>query len=254
MLLSSIPNFRDCGGLPTADGRELRSGRLFRAEALAVPDAGDAERLTALPLTLVCDLRSTAERTRRGSPYLHHPGARLVTGPDTRHAPTADLAKAFADLAGQSARAVADYMTALYTQLPMQFAEVIQELLQHLIDGNGPVMVHCTAGKDRTGVVCALVQHALGVPAEAIEADYMASDTYLGADRLARYLRDHYGQSPSNDIIDMMRVRPEYLHAALQSVSAQFGSVDSYLEQVVGLTEDRRAALHQQLLQPGNAA
>jgi protein-tyrosine phosphatase len=253
MRLSSIPNFRDCGGLPTADGRQLRGGRLFRAEALAVPDDRDAERLTSLPLTLVCDLRSTAERARRGSPYVHHPGARLVTGPDTRHTPTADLAKAFADLAGQSAAAVAQYMTALYTQLPMQFADLLGELLQHLADGHGPAMVHCTAGKDRTGVVCALVQHALGVPAAMIEADYMASDTHLGAERLARYLRDHYGQSPPDDLIDMMRVRPEYLDAALRSAAAQFGSVDGYLQQAAGLTDDRRAALHQQLLQPVSA-
>jgi protein-tyrosine phosphatase len=164
-----LPNLRDVAGLVTADGRRVRPGILLRS---ALPQADDVvpDEL-AWPPSVVIDLRSPFE-LRSGHP-LAHLEARLV------NLPLLDALRP-----GQSAES----LVALYAVVLEDAAHMLVDLVHEVADADGPVLVHCAAGKDRTGVGVALVLRLLGVTHEDVMADYVLSDESRRAvdDRLRR--------------------------------------------------------------------
>jgi len=249
MTLNSIPNFRDMGGALAHDNRRIVGGRLLRTEAAAELAADDHETLAALSALSIFDLRSDKERSELASPYLVSDRAELLTVEVPHASGAVDLVKTFNEMMNAEAAAIESYMHVTYRQFPQQFAETLRDLLQRLLNSETPVLIHCTAGKDRTGFVCAAVQHALGVSAEAIEADYMLSDTHFGPERIARMLRARSGRQPPLPIVDAMRVRKDYLESAWTSVKQGFGSMDGYLESL-GLNAAGRDELRARLTVP----
>jgi hypothetical protein len=181
--LTGAFNFRDLGGLPTVDGRRTRSGLLFRSDTLqALTEADAAHLVRSLSVRLVMDLRDAGEAVREGrgllgaAPlcYVNIPLAEAPTG----QAPT-----------GQAPTGQAPTGQAAPTE-PAAGSAILDFYLAHLDRGSGtlplalqilaisltrPAVVHCAAGKDRTGLLVALVLSIVGVGEEAIVADYMAS-------------------------------------------------------------------------------
>jgi protein-tyrosine phosphatase len=157
-----LPNLRDVAGLVTADGRRVQPGILLRS---ALPQADDVvPDDLAWPPSVVIDLRSPFE-LRNGHP-LEHLEARLVNLP---------LLDALSP--GRSA----DSLVALYAVVLEDAAHMLVDLVHEVADADGPVLVHCAAGKDRTGVGVALVLRLLGVTHEAVMDDYVLSDESRGA-------------------------------------------------------------------------
>lgn len=248
--LNSIPNFRDVGGLPVSGGRRIAGGRILRAEAAARLAPEDNQALAALPTLSVFDLRSVRERNELSSPYMVNARATLLTVDVPHSSGAADMVKTMNEMMDAEPGALESYMHVTYRQFPQQFAETLRDLLQRLLGGDAPVLVHCTAGKDRTGFVCAALLHALGASAEAIEADYMLSDTHFGRERIARMVREHWGRKEAPlHILDALRVKKDYLESALTAVQQGFGSMDGYLESL-GLDDAGRRALRERLTVP----
>jgi protein-tyrosine phosphatase len=147
-------------------------------------------------------------------------------------------------------------MLALYRLLPEEQAESYAAMFGKLVDGKLPLAFNCSAGKDRTGVAAALILHALGVPRETILADYALSDEVV--DYRAELQKDaktsesaaHMAAMPWPVIEPLMASDPAYLREALSAIERRHSSLDGYLEKRLGLTQDMRASLRRQLLEP----
>ena len=254
-LLNAAPNFRDVGGLPTADGRRLRHGLLYRSDALDELDADDLVRIEKLAIKVCCDLRSDGERLQRPSRW---PEGRA---PRTLALPVAtDIRVLMPELVTQlrrdpSAEGAARLMQHLYRDLPVVCAPVLAQLFTLMIDeaDSLPLVVHCTAGKDRTGFIIAMMLHAVGVPAETIASDYLQTNLRPGRGqshaKVAMLLHALIGVAASPEMLGaIMAARADYLEAAFARIDEDHGSIDAYLRMATGLDDRRRQQLQARLL------
>jgi protein-tyrosine phosphatase len=240
--------FRDLGGLASREGHRVRAGRLYRSDALSSGESADRERLSALGLRLVCDLRSAAER--RARPCFDG----LVPAPRTMHLELAPVLEAGTSACmarlrrAPSAETAGALMRRTYELLPQACAPRLAELFAALRRGDVPALIHCTAGKDRTGFVVAMVLSAIGVPHDAIFSDYLrASRPEHGARsraRTAHLMELALGQPLEESALAIMStVQPDFLDASFAAIARDYGSVDAYLRIVAQLDAAAREEL-----------
>ena len=249
--LTCASNFRDLGGLPTEDGRRTRSGRLFRSDLIVSPVGKDAALLEALGIALVLDLRSASERASAPNEYWQNAPAELVEfdiGTDVR------TRGSFWERlrADASPAACVALIHAIYRSVPAATAPALCLLLQRLPD-TGPVLLHCSAGKDRTGFVVAMALHALGVTREAILADYLASAVHArkyGIANTRATFAQIIGASLQEESAALLAgVRADYLEQSFARLDRSYGGADAYLRDEIGFSEEQRAALRKALLE-----
>ena len=234
-VLKGAPNFRDLGGLPVGDGRRVRHGLIYRSESFITLTEDDVNRLVAVDLRVVCDLRSAAERARHGGEL---PGPELLPLVDsTGSDPEQDGLRSIDDPSS-----VIRYNTASYREYPRSLAPTMRQLFGRIIDGRVPVVISCNAGKDRTGVVCAILELALGADRDTVVADYLRSNDFYGAPRIGPILRQRGGRDPHPDAITAFCCQREYLEEAFQTIEER-GGLDRYLDHDVDLTVDKRERL-----------
>jgi hypothetical protein len=167
--LTGAFNFRDLGGLPTRDGGTTRAGVMFRSDALHHLVPSDVDRLTDLGMRTIIDLRSAVELERTGR------GPLEATDMQWLHAP---LSHGDAAAGRVLPQALADGDLGLhYVTSLAERTETLATVIGHLAAReNLPAVFHCTAGKDRTGMVAALVLSLVGVPDDVIVHDYTLTD------------------------------------------------------------------------------
>jgi protein-tyrosine phosphatase len=224
-------NFRDVGGLPTGDRSQVRSGVIFRSEGPASFQPIHERELGALGIRLICDLRAETEREK--SPNTWAPDARLLNidiNSDVRVSPSNLLEKLGSD---RSVDALRQASMKNYAATARALRPRVRELVQAIADGQTPALIHCTAGKDRTGVLVALLLGALDVPEEIVVADYLRSDLYAQNLRLQEGLPQQieqvFGFLPDDDWIDVLiGVDEEFIRAALETVRREWGTVEEY--------------------------
>ncbi len=255
-LLPSVPNFRDLGGVVNAAGRTVRSGQVYRSEVLAAPSAQDLARLAGLGIGAVFDLRNPSERTAAVTAWPRPGDAVLVRPmPDELDVPGADM-RAFVQrlrAASLDEGQVIDMLLATYRAMPARFGATLRGLFEILAHGDeAAVLVHCTAGKDRTGFVSAMLLHALDVPVEAVMADYLATARYYTVQRLLAQMEQLSGQAldprMAASMAQLAQVKAEYLDAAVGEVVRGWGSVSAYLQAQAGLDGALRERLQARLL------
>jgi protein-tyrosine phosphatase len=257
--LSGVRNFRDLGGLPAGDGRRVRAGRLFRSGHLAHSTAEDTRFIASLGLRTVVDFRNAADITLEG-PDVALPGVRNVNVPLSDPADGAEFWKAVRHARPDELRPLlgggraAERMRLAYRAFVLDRVADHARLLGGLADdGDGtlPVLMHCSAGKDRAGTAIAIVLLALGVRRDAIEADYVESN----APHRRYRVRRADGAVPAVDpevaelLAPLFDARVEYLRAAFGAMEEGWGSVDGYLADGLGLTAARRERLRAALLE-----
>ena len=231
-------NVRDLGWYPAAGGRRTRSRILLRGDSLHRLDARGAAQLARLPLRSIIDLRSARERAL----YPTRLGRLKVT---VHLIPLLNE-----DEAGQP---VADewtlldsYQTAIRTRGP-EFVAVARALA---MPGALPSLFHCMAGKDRTGLVAAILLSALGVSDDIVAADFAQSSRFLGA----RYRREATQRTlargiPQGLVEHVLTTEPTYIRAVLEEIRQRFGDTGRYL-QAHGLAEEELLDLQCVLLEP----
>jgi len=153
-------NFRDLGGQRTADGRRVRTGKLFRSGSLHMMTADDLTHLDAIPLSRVIDYRDPGEVNR--SPDKLNEAAHYLNAPANPHVRDVNAKVTELNAATLNALNGEEFMLALYRQLPFNNA-AYRQLAGWLMEPfDGALLQHCAVGKDRTGVGCALTLFALG--------------------------------------------------------------------------------------------
>jgi protein-tyrosine phosphatase len=232
--LDGAVNVRDLGGLPTDDGRQTAPGVLLRSDNLQDLSPADVARLVdGIGLTTVLDLRSNAETESEG------PGP-LDAMPSVTHLHLSVLPEVGrrTDVVAEAlllrrekdrARYLDDAMCGHYLGYLEDRPDAVSGAVRAIADAPGAVIVHCAAGKDRTGVVIALALTAVGVPADAVVADYAATDEKLEA-ILRRLVGSRtYESDLKGSAIDRHRPRPETMKAFLSQVQARYGGVVPWL-------------------------
>lgn len=235
--LSGATNFRDLGGYTGRDARTVRWRRIFRSDHLAALTPRDAARLAELGVARAFDFRGVLERA--ATPYAIHG----ITQHPLPIEPTVAQSLQAIVAAGRTlgAREAIDVMVETYRWFVRENAHRFAELFRHLLEDDAPLVFHCTAGKDRTGLAAALILHALEVPREVVMEDFLLTNTlYRRPAAAAR------AEAPQEVLEVLWQVRPEFLDAALQAIDTEFGGADAYLEGLgVGARErDRLAELY----------
>jgi protein-tyrosine phosphatase len=253
MIFETIPNFRDAGGHRLRDGRRMRRGLLFRA-AQWTGDA-DLAALKAQGIATIVDLRRPLERQKHPCP--HWPDVRII---EHAQATGGALPPHLAALieAGDDVQAADALMHHIYRDMPFDpmNAALLGRFFAELAQGEGAVLIHCAAGKDRTGVAVALVHHLLGVEPDAMLADYMATGhaewTRTVAEGNLGTLFARGGNRARKEVIDVvLSVDPSYLRAAFDAIAERHGSPDAYLRDAAGVTDARRAAIVKRFTEEG---
>jgi protein-tyrosine phosphatase len=248
--LESVANFRDIGGYLTGAGRRVRRGLVFRSGSLAHLSERDVVYLHQLGLKLVCDLRGMEEVTEGpdrlpadpAPEYLHLP----LTVQENRRQRLQALIL--------NPKSIAPMMPEMYTKYMIDGnARLYGGLLGRLAEPNNlPTLIHCTAGKDRTGIAVALLLLVLGVPDEVVVADYSLSNLYYATFlelsqqlvRPVRWLGIH-----AEDLWPIMVADPETMRTTIAHIREKYGSVEDYLKDAGGLDEAAIARLKTYLLE-----
>lgn len=259
--LKGSSNLRDIGGYPARDGLQVRWGRVFRSGALWGLHAEDWQWIDDRGVAVICDLRSTAEReiapTRwqgRGRP-LHV---------DESY----DGAALFGGLRAERNAGLGAIEGEFYIKFARLLAPSLRGLFKVLQDGAGPVIVHCTAGQDRTGLAVALLLAALGVDRATIHADYLLStelrrpEYELDREGLAAvaqknvvaafyaHLIDQHGPDAFTPkrLVDAEGV--PLVEIALTAIEREWGGIEPYLDRELGIGSDELVNLRRHLLEP----
>ena len=245
-------NFRDFGGAPSRFGGQVRTDQLYRCGHLAAIEPDDIERLLGLDFGLIADLRYARERETDRSPWPAPYAPRVLAhdGQRSSEAPHVALLQWIREgNASMKERAIG-----FYRALPLNrhYRPLFGRVLTGLADTEGRLLVHCTAGKDRTGILCALILHALGVSRDAILADYMRSRRAPGLPEMAAAtaakIAGELGAERAVELTGQMYdVDEDYLLAAFGAIEAECGSIDAYLASI-GLDEARAETLRAKLL------
>lgn len=247
-----IDNFRDFGDY-AAGGRRLKRGVLYRSahQAQATPD--DLAKLAGLGLSVIVDLRRSNERQSQPSRRWDGFSAEVIENDIGQE--HADEWHTFIESSDLTAASFHAYMMDYYQGAPFaaRHIDLYARYFQALAGTEGSVLVHCAAGKDRTGILCALTHHLAGVHEDDIVEDYLLTND---PERLALRLplvreriREATGRTPDDAaLMAAMRVEAEYLETAFAVMRERCGSLDGYLERELGLTGDLREKLHDRLL------
>lgn len=231
--LEGACNVRDLGGLPTTDGRRTRRGVLYRSDTLAHLSPADHDRLQALALRAIVDLRTADERARAPDRLpenlplaLYNPG----------FIPRGNVEMFTAINSGQmGAEDAAQAMIGQYRNLTLDHFEEYRTFLSALLaPGQRPLLFHCASGKDRTGIAAAIILLAVDVPRDWIIQDYVISNYQ----RRPIDLFTHGAAGPA--VEQVMAADPRYIEAALRSMEEAFGSIDDYLAEAGADREARR--------------
>ncbi|MBD2857765.1 tyrosine-protein phosphatase [Spongiibacter sp. KMU-158] len=255
MKLEGSSNFRDMGGYKTEDGQTVRRGMLFRSGAMTSLSDQDIAALNQLNFSAVVDLRSDDElelypnrwvKTNSDIDYVQHSysmmsmmgnAAKAATGPvDSR-----------------------EMMGKLYRHFPEQLQPQLKLYFAELLKTEGPVVVNCSAGQDRTGFSSAMILSVLGVPRQTILEDYLLSTQYrrpvneMGDVELEEAAKTnsfakmmlHYKKAGASQQPNPLYTEDgtPYLAFALEEIDSRWGSVEAYLEQAIGVSADDLAQL-----------
>lgn len=244
LRLASADNFRDVAGpgYPTEDGGAVRRGVFYRSNELRLSDE-DSSALADLGLRHVVDLRSQPEIDR-------HPDPEIA---DAEWVHFDVIGIPMDEVAGLTDRAAAvDVMHRVYRS----FVETetsrtaFGELFRHLATG-GPQLYHCTAGKDRTGWVSALLLHIAGVDDATIESDYLLTNQLTASSRARAEdsLRHHLGPDAVEVFEPTLVADLDYLRTAYESVEKEYGDLATYLGDGLGLGEETIGRLRELLVE-----
>jgi len=245
MGLQGAGNFRDFGGYPTQSGGTVGWGHLYRSGNLSALSPTDIDIMARLDIDLVCDFRREDEQRRDPSRLpLSDREPRLPSLPITPGSQASALYGETSSLDGRDAMFAfmvninREFVRAQSDRFGQMFAAILEQRPRGLI-------LHCAAGKDRTGFGAALLLSALGVSREHVLHDYLLTRHYFDPWQEIPRLRAKYSVDHLDDdaLLPMLGVDEAYLGAAYAAIAEGYGSMDTYLKQCLGVGDSERKAL-----------
>lgn len=253
--VDGAPNFRDVGGYTTADGRHVRHNRVFRSGMLAGVTTDGVRALETLGIRTVVDLRTQVEVDAFGPDRLPH-GTRVVQLRIPSAGPDPIVAEALRTGHFPYLPDLVSVNRAYITEDAAQFGALFRLLAEGT---NLPVLIHCLGGKDRTGVGVALLLTILGVPWPIVREDYLLSNAYFAdssgdqPDSLNRAMADKLGRLPDfgdeESKKEFFVLRPEYIDVVLDEITSDERTIDEFIRDDLGLTDDTVERLRAELLE-----
>ncbi|WP_017238914.1 tyrosine-protein phosphatase [Streptomyces sp. SS] len=255
---TSVANLRDLGGLPVGDGREVRAGRVLRSAHLDRLDP-DEPVVAALGIRTVVDLRTERERAER--PDRLPADARLLVADvlsdqlaGSGLPPAARLKKLLADpalaeehLGGGRVRAAFERTYRTFVSGDSARASYRALLGELGTPGAGPLLFHCSAGKDRTGWAATVVLSLLGADEETVRTEYLAVNPAV-RQAFAPMVEGFTAQGGDPQLaLDLIGVLPEYLDAALDEVAVRHGSMEKYVREGLGVPDEVTELIRERL-------
>ena len=237
--LDGACNFRDLGGYPGQGGRLVRWRQIFRSNHLGHLTEADAAVLRSLGVRSAFDFRGTEERAAALC------GIREIEVHSLPVEPTvvASLRAIMSSGTTLSRDHALEVMRNSYRDYVQQNTARFRALFAHLLEDRARLVIHCTAGKDRTGFACALILHALGVADDVIAEDYLLTNRFYRRDPSA-------GTDLPEDVAQVLAsVQPPFLAAAFEAIDAGYGGLENYLAQGLGLGPAERKALQARYLE-----
>jgi protein-tyrosine phosphatase len=253
--LEGAQNFRDFGGYATEDGRQVKGGHLFRSGRLDTLSAADHQVMEEIGVKLICDLRRGSEFEGAPISWCARPAPAILHVPLLQDNSTDGMSGwRQAAFSGQ----VRERMLEIYCSLVTDPSAVMgyRTLFARLASEESyPLVIHCTAGKDRTGVACALILGALGVSRQDVIADYLLSRIYYDGNKdlmratgQALDLVAAYGAGDT--LAPIFHAEPAYLEAALGAIEEKYGSTREFLLMQAGVPRAHLDAMAANLLEP----
>lgn len=242
--MQGTPNFRDFGGYRTGDGRQVKWGYLFRSGQLSSLTEQDLSLLASLELDLVCDFRREEEQAGDPSRLPADGAPRVLSLPITPGSNAAFFEQAGEGFGGR--QAMFDFMVDINRDFALAQTPAYTRMFREILEvDDAKFLVHCAAGKDRTGFAAAIVLLALGVPEEVVLRDYLMTARHFSPARELRRIREKYQMDdlPEEAIRPMLEVHEDYLSAALGAIAEQYPSVEDYLAEQLGVGESELAEL-----------
>lgn len=247
--LEAIHNFRDFGGYKTQNGTFLKKGLLYRSGDLSRATDADLEHLSSLGIKTICDLRLENERQREPDRV---PLVKPFTFFNIPMRPIVDyharsLHRLFSLMFGRERRI--DYIAEAhkaYREYATNYLPQLKTLFHRISNPeNLPVLIHCSAGKDRTGVVSSLIQLVLGVSVETAMDDYLKTNGLLDGyteEILRRLSKLAYFGVPWRIYVPLFDARSEYLNAAFAQIREEFGAIDEWFRRGLGFSQEEQIA------------
>lgn len=261
-ILQGAPNFRDLGGMKTADGRHIKAHRLLRCGHLRDITVEDRERLTKeFHLKTVVDLRTTMEKAQKpdqslpGVTYRHCPVFDHKAEGVTRETVVEEdpVLSALAIAKKMDGQAI-ERMTGLYSVLfEEQGIAAYREFFRIVLEQEeGAVLWHCTMGKDRCGTAAALLETALGIPYETVLADYLYTNERV-LPLTEKTIEQARAFTDDEALFEQMRqmdsVHETFLQAAFQKAVELSGSLENFIEDKLGMTPEKLERLREMYLE-----
>lgn len=252
LTTDGIHNLRDYGGYAGADGAKVRKGVLFRSGQHRDASASDLDLIQSLDISTIVDFRGISERT--SFPCTRHAdfAAEVIAfDGETASSPPHEGGSEKTEMTAEKGR---QRMLAVYTRMPVNGAmiDMFGRYFDSLETRDGANLIHCFAGKDRTGVGASLLLHVLGVHYDDILSEFLLTNDaptqhILESQSLPR-MKEHYGEIDPEAIRNLMGVREEYLATYWAEVTRNHGSIDNYLATTIGVDGTRKARLRDRLL------
>ena len=242
--IKKVTNFRTIGNIKNIDGRILKEGKFYRSAHLHQLKNKSIKEFQKLGIKEIIDLRNSKEISQKPDVIPQNIDYKNYSAFEDE-GDQLDQAKKLV-LKGKVKGSDADQrMLDFYKNYVTENPKIIKEIIREILDSENPVLYHCTAGKDRTGIITALILTILKFDKETIENDYLLSNNYhkqLVQKRLhlAHNLYFIYPKMDLNVIEKLSWVEKDYLHVSFSEIDNKYGSIDVYIHQVLGITENKR--------------
>jgi protein-tyrosine phosphatase len=249
--LAGAANFRDIGAYQTTGGHKIKSHVIFRSGELSGLTASDQKVLGALRIRYEYDLRTDKEREQAPSRWgTNSPKVFAISVGEPRNAdPSQTIANRVGELT--DATKARQFMQETTARLAINGAPQIGEVMRRLAEGDEPALIHCTAGKDRTGVTVAILMTLLQVPKDDVYREYMKSNDAIDQQFARAKARDTSGllALPPAALRELMGTEQSYMEAVFHAIDAQYGSFDAYARNGLKIGAEQIQALRTRLLE-----
>ncbi len=246
IAMAGTPNFRDVGGLPTANGKTVKWNKVYRCGDMGMLSDNDLSLIQALRIKTVVDFRNDTEIAQSADKYPEGESIQRIHANIGSTGNDASMNQLFSVILDPNANAESahEVMRQLYVNFARSMPD-FKPLFDEFFKADQPLLFHCTAGKDRTGVASALFLYALGVDETTIIEEFYLSNRYTRNIEI-----DHPMLSKANmEVLDViMGVHPEYIEAYFKTLREKYGSIDKAMEKELGIDEAKRNKLREKYL------